>query len=463
MGLLSIFNPAPHAEPIQDKEEIKKRYKYWRIRTFYSMYIGYIFFYISRKSFTFAMPSMIQDLGMTKAQLGILGSVLAISYGMSKFVSGVLSDRSNPRYIMSIGLILTGVFNIFFGGVSSLLFFVIFWGLNGWFQGWGWPPCARLLTHWYSQKERGTWWGFWNSSHNIGGFLIPLIAAYAAQHWGWRFAMYIPGGLCILAGLFLLNRLRDTPQSLGLPRVEDFKDDHPPIEKKQDQEKELSTKEILFKYILKNKVIWVLAIAYFFVYIVRNGINDWSMVYFVEAKGYTPMKAGFSVSFFEIGGVFGSLAAGWLSDKIFSGRRGQTNVLFGIGVIFALYALWNFSGVSLAVDTALMFAIGFLIFGPQMLIGMAAAELSHKKAAGSATGFVGWIAYLGAAAAGYPIGRVSEDFGWQGVFWAFLGCGIIALCCLLPLWSAGTGTKKPVVVKQTDEEPSDDDEAVSEV
>ena len=259
--------------------------------------------------------------------------------------------------------------------------------------------------------------------------------------------MYIPGAICIAAGLFLINRLRDTPQSLGLPPIEKFRNDYPPVKPSDDQEKELTTKEILFKYILKNRVIWVLAIAYFFVYIVRNGINDWSMLYFVEAKGYSPMRAGFSVSFFEIGGVFGGFAAGWLSDKIFPGRRALVSMIFSVAVIFSLYCLWTFSGMSLAIDTALMFAIGFVIFGPQMLIGMAAAELSHKKAAGSATGFVGWVAYLGAAAAGYPIGIISESFGWEGVFWVFLGCGAIAVAALLPLWNAGGTKKKEVAVE----------------
>ena len=92
-----------------------------------------------------------------------------------------MADRSNPRYLMGFGLILTGLFNIFFGLSSSVLVFAIFWGLNGWFQGWGWPPCNRLLTHWYSQKERGRWWGAWNTSHSVGGALIPIIVADPAS------------------------------------------------------------------------------------------------------------------------------------------------------------------------------------------------------------------------------------------------------------------------------------------
>ncbi|NGX48274.1 MAG: Membrane sensor protein UhpC [Chlamydiae bacterium] len=440
MKFLSFLKPAPPQEEIIDEKTVKQNYKYWRWRTFYGMYIGYIFYYFSRKSFTFAMPALMDDLGFSKGELGILASILSICYGASKFLSGILSDRSNPRFFMGIGLILTGFLNILFGMSSSILFFMIFWGLNGWFQGFGWPPCARLLTHWYSQKERGTWWGFWNSSHSVGGALIPLIAAFCAQMWGWRYAMYIPGVLCIFAGLFVINRLRDTPRSLGLPSIEKFKDDYPD-QNKAESEKELTAKEILFKHVLKNKFIWILSIAYFFVYVIRIAINDWSTLYLVEVKNYTLLTAGACVFWFEIGGIFGSLTAGWASDKIFRGRRGPVNILFCLGIIFALAAFWASPVGAPVLDSALMFVIGFLIFGPQMLIGMVPAELAGKKAAGAATGFVGLVAYIGAATAGYPLGKICQEFGWGGFFLSIGLCGILSVLFLLPLLQVGPAQK----------------------
>ncbi len=436
MSVFDVLKPVPHCPELQDPEIVQERYKYWRFRIFYGMYIGYIFYYFTRKSFTFAMPALMQDLNLEISDLGILSSILSITYGMSKFLSGILADRSNPRFFMSIGLILTGLFNILFGMSSSIIAFACFWGLNGWFQGWGWPPCARLLTHWYSQKERGTWWGFWNTSHSIGGALIPLVAGICAQTLGWRYSMYVPGALCIVIGLFLINRLRDTPQSLGLPPIEKFKNDYPA--KKSFQDKEISVKEILFKHVLSNKYIWVLAISYFFVYIIRQAVNDFGALFLMKTKGYSLMMANGSVFWFEAGGICGSLAAGWASDKIFRGRRGPINVLFSFGVIFAIAGLYLVPEGMILMDYALMFTIGFLIFGPQMLIGMAAAELSHKKAAGTATGFTGWVAYLGAATAGYPISKIAEKWGWYGFFVTLGICGVISVLLLLPLWKIKT-------------------------
>ena len=337
MSIIDLFKSAPSAPEIEDQEKVKQDYKYWRWRVFYGMYIGYVFYYFTRKSFTFAMPILMDDLGLQLSDLGILSSILSITYGLSKFLSGMLSDRSNPRFFMATGLILTGVFNICFGMSSSVLFFAIFWAMNGIFQGWGWPPAARLLTHWYSQKERGTWWGITSTSHSVGGALIPCIAAFCAQAWGWRFAMYVPGAMCIVVGLFIMNRLRDTPRSLGLPAIEKFKNDYPA--NKAHEDKEISVKEMLFKHVLSNKFIWVLAISYFFVYIIRQAINDFGALFLIQSKGYSVITASTSIFWFEAGGIFGTLAAGWGSDKIFKGRRAPINVLFAIGVIFAIGGL----------------------------------------------------------------------------------------------------------------------------
>ncbi|NGX53754.1 MAG: Membrane sensor protein UhpC [Chlamydiae bacterium] len=266
--------------------------------------------------------------------------------------------------------------------------------------------------------------------------------------------MFIPGALCILMGFVLMNRLRDTPQSLGLPSIEKYRNDYP-VSKKDAEvtERELTTKEILFDYVLNNKWIWILAVASFFVYIVRMAINDWSALYLIETKSYSLIKANACVALFEVGGLFGMLTAGWLSDKLFSGRRGPMNVFFSLGMLLAVLVLWLYPSVSIYVNSVSLFMIGFFLFGPQMLIGLAAAELSHKKAAGTASGFAGWFAYFGAASAGYPLGKVAQVFGWSGYFMIIAACGAITVLLFLPMWKV-----KGVHTRTHDDDISDDTE-----
>ncbi len=441
------MRPASFIEKIKDEALVKSQYKYWRIRNFYGMYIGYAFYYFTRKSFTFAIPSML-DYGFTLSELGMLGTILSIIYGFSKFFSGILGDRTNPRYFMSVGLILTGFCNICFGLSSAWVLLALFWSLNAWFQGWGWPGCAKLLTHWYSQSERGTWWSLWNTSHNVGGAIIPLLAAFCVQCYGWRFAMFTPGIICILIGFFLMNRLRDIPQSLGLPPIEKFRGEVCQSDLKDETKNSLPVRELLFKYVLSNKYIWLMAFAYFFIYIIRTGFNDWCMVYLVKVKGYSDMKAAAYILCFEIGGFLGSLFAGWSSDKLFDGKRNPVNVLFSLGATVMLLAMhWNEMNVPF-LDGTIIFFIGFFIFGPQMLIGMVAAELTHKKAAATSSGFAGCFAYIGAAMAGGPLGSLISAWGWDSFFIILCGCGILAMALMSPLWSIKT---TPETALQEDE------------
>ena len=409
------------------------------------MYMGYVFYYFTRKSFTFAMPKLIDDLGFSNADLGFLGSALYISYGVSKFASGILSDRSNPRYFMAFGLILTGIANIFFGLSSSLYMFAIFWTINGVFQGWGWPPCTKQLTYWFSKSERGFWWSFKSTSHNVGGALIPLLVALISSWAGWRWSMYVPGIMSIIMGLLLLERLRDVPQSLGLPPVEEYRGEVDLEEApKSDSEREqsLSVKEILINEVLSNKSVWVLALSYFFVYVVRTAVNDWGTLYLHKAKGFSLIEAAGSISWFELGGFFGCLAAGWCSDRWFDGRRVPFMVLCAIGLLVCINLFWTLPGHHLWLENILMGSIGFLIFGPQMLVGLAAAEFVDKKAACTANGFAGCFAYVGAASTGYPLGKIIDLWGWKGYFTTLSVCSALFLLILFPLWFSGKPKRK---------------------
>ncbi|MGR3973701.1 MAG: MFS transporter [Candidatus Rhabdochlamydia sp.] len=425
--------------------EIEESYSYWRWRIFIGMYIGYVFYYFSRNSFGSIKPLLIQDLGFSMSDLGILTTIFAASYGLSKFISGVLSDRSNPRIFMSSGLVITGILNILFGTSSSLPVLSLLWCLNGLFQGWGWPPCAKLLTHWYSQKERGLWWGMQNSSHNVGAALIPLFIGVAAQQFGWRYGMYASGVLSIAVGILIFFILRDTPSTLGLPSIERFKKNTDP--EALAQENEISLKELLFTYILNNSYLWVLGIAYFFIYLIRGAVNDWTPMFLMETRGYQLVTANGATFWFEIGGLVGSLFAGWTSDKIFKENRGPVNVIFSFLMVLSLIALWILPPLTLVMDYLLIFIIGFFVFGPQMLIGMVAVELSHKKAAGGATGFIGFIAYLGMASSGYPLTKMIEMFGWNGFFEALIICAVVCTVLLIPFWSIKNNLSRKLAKK----------------
>lgn len=389
-------------------------------------------------------------LGFSLEQLGIIMSVFPLAYGFSKLLAGILSDRFSTRIFMSVGLAITGVINILFGLQTSFYAMVALWLVNGFFQAAGAPPCAKLLTNWYSRSERGTWWGFWNTSHNTGGFIIPLLAGYFAKTMGWQYGMIVPGIVSIFMGLFLFNRLRDSPEAVGLPPVDEYRGDVGPDDiaaaKARAEESTLSTREKLFKHVLSNPYVWLLAVSYFFVYFVRAGVSSWAHIFLLDYKGVAnAQEAAFRVSGMEIGGLLGSLVSGWASDKMMRGRRIPIIILWLFGVMASVTCLWFVPAAWRYLNWFVVFCIGFFIYGPQMLVGLAGAEIVDKSAVSSTIGLLGWIAYLGAAVSGYPLTKIVTKLGWGAYFASLVGFAGIAVLLLLPMWRVGMGAKtKPI-------------------
>jgi sugar phosphate permease len=201
----------------------------------------------------------------------------------------------------------------------------------------GYGPCTRGLAHWYSIKERGTIFGVWNTSHCVGGGLAGILAAACAQHWGWRSAFYVPGAIATLCAIYLFWRMRDTPQSVGLPAIEEYKNDWP-LEESEKHEQELGFREIFFHYILPNKMLWVLAFANIFVYIARYAMVDWGPTYLKEVKGASLLGGGLSTLIIEFAGAAGMLSMGWVSDKL-GGRRARVSAMAMVPLLLAFFGL----------------------------------------------------------------------------------------------------------------------------
>lgn len=415
-------------------------YRYWRPRLLFSMVVGYAAFYLTRKSVNFVLPAMQIDLGLTKGDIGLLGTLFYLSYGVSKFAAGLWHDKHGERWFMGVGLLATGVLNILFAFGSNLTMLLIIWTLNGFFQGWGWPPCARLLTHWYSRNERGFWWGCWNTSINLGGAVVPLISALMALWFGWQAALLVPGVIGIVLGIWLCRRLTGTPEEAGLPSVGVWR--HDPLEMRQMQLSPAMPLWQMFRTtVLQNPMIWLLSVSYVLVYLIRIALNDWGNIWLAENHGVNLLSANATVMLFEVGGLFGALFAGWGSDLLFRGQRAPMILLFALGLFVSVAALWLSPVHHYALLAFSFFAIGFFVFGPQMLIGLAAVECSHKQAPGAVTGFIGLFAYLGAALAGWPLSQVIEHYGWSGMFVLLTIAAALIGFLLMPLLMAGISAK----------------------
>lgn len=429
-----IFKPAPAINRLPD-EAIDSAYKRYRTQMLSTIFVGYAGYYLVRSNINVAKPYLITELGLSKGDVGLLASALTIAYGLSKFLMGNVSDRSNARYFLATGLICSGLINLFFGFLPGLGLMVAFWALNGWFQGMGWPPCGRTMVHWFSDRERGTKMAIWNLAHNVGGMLAPLIASYSLLYFGtWKSAFFVPATLSIFIGVLVIFFMRDTPQSVGLPPIEEHKNDYP-VTAVEDREKELSGSEILFKYVLNNKFLWIFAAANVLVYIVRYGVVNWAPTYLTEVKGYSITNSAWQSSLYELAGIPGMLFSGWASDRLFHGRRSPIMVISMSLVVGAILLYWLNPKGNYLMDSTALIAIGFLIYGPVMLIGVAALDLVPKKAVGTAAGLTGLFGYLGATLAEIGIGTIVQHYGWDAGFMSIIAAAVLSIFLLALTWN----------------------------
>lgn len=290
---------------------------------------------------------------------------------------------------------------------------------------------GRVLVHWFSINERGSKTSVWNIAHNIGIALVGSYFAFTGIK-SYNGAFLLPAIFAIITAILAYLAIRDTPESEGLPPIEEYRNDYPNKSHKL-VEKELSTKDILFKYVLNNKWVWIISIANVFVYLVRYGVENWAPVYLTEVQHITLSSSGWSYFWYEMAGIPGTLIAGWISDKVFKGRRGPAGFFFMLVVTVFVYIYMHATNMFMINFSLIM--IGFWIYGPVMLIGLQALDLVPKKAAGTSSGLTGLFGYLfGSVAANAILGWTVDKFGWQAGFYIILISCILAAVLFACTW-----------------------------
>jgi OPA family glycerol-3-phosphate transporter-like MFS transporter len=436
--MFGFLRPAPEAAALPP-ERIDPTYRRLRWQVFVGIFVGYAGYYLVRNNLTLAMPDLLRaHPEYTKTSLGNALTGISIAYGLSKFLMGSVSDRSNPKRFLPLGLLLSSAIMAAFGLVpaayATVTAITVIMVLNGWVQGMGWPPCGKSMVYWFSTRERGRIVSVWNTAHNVGGGLVSAFALLGVMlfaQWQSKFYFNAMVAACIAIVAYFL--IQDSPQSRGLPSVEEYKNDYPPGYSKA-QERIASFREIFVGRVLSNPYLWAIATANAFCYFVRYGIVNWIPTYLELTKGFTFHQAGIGVTVCEFAGIPGTLACGWISDRYFQTRRAPATMLFMASALVAvtLYGL-NLKG-PLWIDYAALAGIGFSVYGAIMMIGLHSLDLVPKNAAGTAAGFTGFFGYaFGSAIANSGVGWVSDHFGWRAVFAAMVAC-----CLLTIIFSAFT-------------------------
>ena len=432
--------------------QTNKSFKYWQWRVIICSMIGYAMFYFVRKNFSFAIPLLEEEYGITKISFGLIMTMGGLIYGVSKFLNGILADRTNARWHLVIGLSVCVLTSILFGFSDQISTFftgsevggpflkgiVLVMGalyiINQIFQGCGFAPCNHLMVSWVPPTELATKMSIWNTSHSIGACVVAVICGYLTS---WQLCFWVPAAIAAFGILFIIITLRDTPKSVGLPELPKVKGELDDEENKDPK----AFKQFLMKKVFLNPIIWILAITDLFVYIVRFAILDWGPS-MLDDMGLSKELTGWMVAIFEVAGCAGMLCAGYISDKFFKSRS-QRVCAIEMGLVAAcLIGLHFLQDAQQPVLFLILLALaGFFIYGPQALLGVTAANIATKKAASSAVGLIGLMSYLSTIVTGVGFGYLADKFGgWGWIFITMGGLAVVGMVLIAALWGMKEGS-----------------------
>jgi len=430
---------------IEDPQLIDRTYRRGRLSMMMAITTGYGLAYTCRLPLSVVKKPLIDEGIFTPEQLGLIGSALLYGYGFGKLTNGFLADHANIKKFFSTGLFISALINLVMGGsaTTSLGLWVALWALNGWFQGFGAPSSAVVLSNWFSNRERGTYYGIWSTAHAIGEGLTFYVTAAVVGLLGWRAGFWGPGVLCVLVSIALYLSLKDRPRTMGLPSIADWKNDHGAAAQPSGGEE--LTRGKAQRLILRSPAIWIMGLSNAMLYVTRYAINSWGILYLQEARGYSLSASGLFLTVNTIAGIVGSVAYGYMSDRLFDARRPPVNLLFGIMEVGALLVMFLYPPGHRWILAGAFALYGFSMSGIlASLGGLFAIDLAPKKAAGAAMGFIGVFGYLGAAIqdqiSGHLIGSATTvvdgvrhyDFSQPVLFW--IGASVVSLVLATSLW-----------------------------
>ena len=431
--------------------------KWWQWETLLVTMGGYALYYLIRKNLSIAMP-LLGEIGVSKVQLGAFLTCGGIVYGAGRFLNGIVADRNSARKVMATGLFICSFVNVLFGlsdlivlgkaaspvaegaaAASSLVWTMgIIWIVNQYFQGMGVGPCIKTLPKWFPPEELSTKQSIWNLSHSIGAgavfalcgwLLIPLFHS-------WRLCFIVPAAIAAAGGVATLFLFKDSPEAVGLA---------PPGISGESRVSGTSGdavaddyKSYVAHWVFRNPRVWVIAIADFFVYTVRFAALDWGIVLLMETKGLSLAQATTLCFVFEIvGGNLGMVVAGWATDRFFGSCAHRTSVFCMSGAALAIAAFWMMPQTAPLLAKLLPFMmIGFFIYGPQALLGVATTQQATPRAAGVAGGFVGIFSYASTILSGIGFGFVAQHWGWNAAYATILAAALAGGGVLLLIWGA---------------------------
>lgn len=383
---------------------LSREQQMWRWRIFISTYMGYIGYYLTRKTFTICKTTIAEDLNWELSDTAYIWAAFLFAYMVGQFISGFVGRKWGPRLLLLSGLGMSIACNLVFGVTNSFWTFLVFMFVNGLVQATGWPGSVGAVSQWIRNHERGTIMGWWATSYMFGNLIFKYIGALLLAHWGWRSAFAGLTGMTLFIWWLLYFWQRNTPQDAGIEPIVDSSEDHTRAISAERGE-HLSFRQYLG--IAFHPLVLTMGVSYLSIKFLRYALDSW-LPAFLNLQGFSVASAARWSMWFDIAGLAGTIVAGWALDRIFRGNWAILSFVMAIGTIIGYIAVLNAGGNPILV--ALCFGIvGFMLYGPDTLLTGAAAIAVAGEANGVAVaGIVNAIGSAGPVIQELLIGKMME-------------------------------------------------------
>ncbi|MFZ1291358.1 MAG: MFS transporter [Melioribacteraceae bacterium] len=374
-----------------------KSLKHWQIKIFSATWLAYVGYYFARKAFYVVKSPLADSLNFTALDLAHLGTAYLVFYMVGQYSSAFFGRKLGPKLLLLLGMGISLTCNFVFGISNSFWTIFLFLSLNGLAQGTGWPGCIGSLAFWFKREKRGTILGFWSTCYQVGSVISTSFAAYMLGEFGWRWSFFGASIVLLIIWFVVLFMHPNRPEDVGLEPIED-EDLNCKLE--DDNSQKLGWSKDVWATVI------TMGLIYFTIKFLRYALWSWVPFFFNKNFAMDVSDAGYLSVVFDIAGFAGVLFAGFISDKLFKGRRSLISAIMLSLMAVAFILMYVKGESSLLFFTISMGIAGFMLYGPDSLIsGVGAIDVGSKRGALTAAGIINGTGSIG------PIFQ-EEIIGW---------------------------------------------------
>lgn len=402
----------------------QRRFRRAQWRMLLATMFCYLFYYTGRQNWGWVVKSLRDDLGLDTVATGTIAGAMLAAYGIGQFVNGNLGDKYGGRTMLTLGALGSTALSWVTSFGNSFWTLLVPWTANGYVQSLGWAPGSRLLSNWWGHSERAKAFGFYMFAAAFSSVLTFALSIAILQYFDWRWVFRLPVLLLFGAGIAYYLVVRDKPQDLGFPPVDD--DGPKPIVVDSDE-----TTLQRYARAFTNWQFLCACVAIGFQSMARYGLITWVPLYYLgEGWRQNPMSVWITLSL-PLGMALGALSGGYLSDRVFhSNRTRPIALLLSLGAAVSL-AMYFVPREHTMLGIGLLFLAGFFVYGPQSSFWALCPDLLGTKRAGTGVGVMDAAAYAFASVQGPLFGAIIALHGEAAIFFATAVCCALGVCTIL--------------------------------